>query len=126
MKLFLIAYGNAAIVVPALWIGARLWLRRHSRAPTAGLVSAQIIAFPIAMRGLKPKAHAQTDWEVNGERLTRCERRRLQKVDQYVAQRRRSLAKKIGALSVWLNFTKLDRRGPPHLRWRKSPYRRGT
>ena len=55
MKIFLIAYANAAIVVPALWIGARLWLRRHSRTPAPGLVSAQIIAFPIAMRGLKPK-----------------------------------------------------------------------
>ena len=48
MKLFLIAYANPAIVVPALWIGARLWLRRYSRTPTPGLVSAQIIAFPIA------------------------------------------------------------------------------
>jgi hypothetical protein len=25
MKLFLMAYANAAIVAPALWIGARLW-----------------------------------------------------------------------------------------------------
>ena len=29
MKLFLIAYANAAIVTPALWIGARLRMRRH-------------------------------------------------------------------------------------------------
>jgi hypothetical protein len=58
MKLFLIAYANAAIVVPALWIGARLWMRRHSRPSAPCLVSAQIIAFPIAMRGLKPKARA--------------------------------------------------------------------
>jgi hypothetical protein len=92
MKLFLLAYANAAIVVPALWIGARLWLRRDSRTPAPGLVSAQIIAFPRAMRGLKPKARARPDWETNGQRLTRSDRRRLQKADQYVAQRRRSLA----------------------------------
>ena len=51
MKLFLIAYANAAIVAPILWIGARLWLRRRTRATTPGFVSAQIIAFPGAMRG---------------------------------------------------------------------------
>ena len=49
MKLFLISYASAAIVVPALWIGVRLWLRRHSQTPAPGFVSAQIIAFPIAM-----------------------------------------------------------------------------
>jgi hypothetical protein len=46
MKLFLIAYVNAAIVAPVLWIGARLWLRRNSRTTAPGLVSAKIIAFP--------------------------------------------------------------------------------
>ena len=59
MKQFLIAYANAAVLVPALWIGARLWLRRRSRTPAPDLVSAQIIAFPVAMRGLKPKAGAR-------------------------------------------------------------------
>lgn len=56
MKLFLIAYANVAILVPGLWIGARLWLRRHYQTPAPGLVSAQIIAFPIA--SLKAKAGA--------------------------------------------------------------------
>ena len=59
MKLLLMAYASAAIVVPALWIGARLWLRRHSRTSAPGLVSAQIIAFPGAMRGFRPKARAR-------------------------------------------------------------------
>ena len=58
MKLILISYASAAIVVPALWIGMRLWLRRHSRTPIPSLVSAQIIAFPVAMRGGKPTARA--------------------------------------------------------------------
>ena len=89
MKLFLIAYANAAIVVPAVWVGARLWLRRHSRTTAPSLISAQIIAFPGAMRGLRLKARTRTDWEPNGQRLTRSERTRLQKADQYVAQRRR-------------------------------------
>ena len=92
MKLFLIAYANAAIVAPVLWIGARLWLRRHTRTTAPG-VSAQIIAFPGAMRGLKLKARTRADWEPNGHRLTRSERTRLQKADQYVAQRRRPLVK---------------------------------
>ena len=92
MKLFLIAYGNVAVLVPALWIGARLWLRRHSRTPATGPVSAQIIAFPGAMRGLKPKARVRPDWE-DEQRLTCSERRRLQKADKYVALRRRSLAR---------------------------------
>jgi len=56
MKLLLIAYANAAILVPALWIGARLWLRRHPWTPAPNLISAQIIAFPGAMRVLRPKA----------------------------------------------------------------------
>jgi hypothetical protein len=93
MKLFLVAYANAAILVPALWIGARLWLRRHSRTPAPVLVSAQIIPFPVAMGDLRPKARVRSDGETNGQRLTRSERRRLQKADKYVALRRRSLAK---------------------------------
>jgi hypothetical protein len=93
VKLFLIAYANAVIVVPALWIGARLWLRRHTRTPAPGLVSAQIIAFPVATRGLKPKARAGPDRETNRQRLTRSERRPLQKADHYIAERRRPLAK---------------------------------
>jgi hypothetical protein len=93
MKLILIAYANAAIIVPALWIGARLWLRRHSRTPAPGLVSAQIIAFPGTMRSLKPNARARPDWETKEQRLTQREQRRLQKADHYVAERRRSLAK---------------------------------
>ena len=92
MKLFLISYAIAAIVVPALWVGARLWLRRHSRTLATGPVSAQIIAFPGAMRGLKPKARVRPDWE-DEQRLTCSERRRLQKADKYVALRRRSLAR---------------------------------
>ena len=59
MKLFLIAYANAAIVVPAVWVGARLWRRRHSRTTAPSLISAQSIAFPGAMRGLKLKARAR-------------------------------------------------------------------
>lgn len=53
MKLFLMAYVSAAIVMPAVWIGARLWLRRYSRTSAPGLVSAQIIPFPIVMGGLR-------------------------------------------------------------------------
>jgi hypothetical protein len=91
MKLFLVAYANAAVLVPALWIGARLWLRRHSRTPAPVLVSAQIIPFQFAMGDLRPKARVRSDGD--GQRLTRSERRRLQKADKYVALRRRSLAK---------------------------------
>ena len=91
MKLFLIAYANVAILVPALWIGARLWLRRHYQTPAPGLVSAQIIAFPIAMVASK-RRHAPPHLETNGQLLTRSERKRLQKADEYVAERRRSLS----------------------------------
>lgn len=92
MKLFLIAYANAAIVAPALWIGARLWLERRPRTPAPGLVSAQIIAFPAAKRGVGPKTRARDPiGGPIGEWLTRRERRRLQKADQYIAARRRSL-----------------------------------
>jgi uncharacterized membrane protein len=89
VKLFLISYASAAIVVPAFWIGARLWLQRHSQTPAPGLVSAQIIAFPIAMVASK-RRHVPPHLETNGQRLTRSERRRLQKADEYVAQRRQS------------------------------------
>ena len=92
MKLILIAYANAAIIVPALWIGAPL-ATTHSRTPAPGLVSAQIISFPGTMRSLKPNARARPDWETKEQRLTRREQRRLQKADHYVAERRRSLAK---------------------------------
>ena len=92
MKLFLMAYVSAAVVVPAVWIGARLWLRRYSRTSAPDLVSAQIIPFPVVMGGLK-KVRVRSDWETNGQRLTRSERRHLQKADKYVAQRRRSLAR---------------------------------
>ena len=44
MKLFLMAYANVAILIPALWIGARLWLRSHYQTPAAASC-AQIIAF---------------------------------------------------------------------------------
>ena len=91
MKLFLIAYANVAILVPALWIGARLWLRGHYQTPAPGLVSAQIIAFPIAMVASK-RRHAPPHLETNGQLLTRSERKRLQKADEYVAERRRSLS----------------------------------
>ena len=70
MKLLLITYASAAIVVPALWIGVRLWLRRHSRTPAPGFVTAQIIAFPIAMVASDRK-RARSHWETNGQRLTR-------------------------------------------------------
>ena len=53
MKLFLIAYAHAAVVVPALWIGARLWMLRHSRVQARCLATAQIIPFP-ARRSVKP------------------------------------------------------------------------
>ena len=52
MKVLLISYAIAAIVVPALWVCARVWPRRHSRTLAPGLVGAQIIAFPVAMRGV--------------------------------------------------------------------------
>ena len=92
MKLFLIAYANVAILVPALWIGARLWLRQATiQTPAPGLVSAQIIAFPIAMVASK-RRHAPPHLETNGQLLTRSERKRLQKADEYVAERRRSLS----------------------------------
>jgi hypothetical protein len=94
MKLILISYASAAIVVPALWIGMRLWLRRHSQTPTPSLVSAEIIAFPVAMRGVTPTARARPPCETNGQRLTRRQRWRLKKADQYVAERRRSLSQK--------------------------------
>ena len=93
MKVFLISYAIAAIVVPALWVCARLWLRRHSRTPAPDLISAQIISFPGAMGGLKPKARARPHRQTNGQRLTCSERRRLQKAGKYVALRRRSLAR---------------------------------
>lgn len=93
MKLFLISYVSAAIVVPVLWIGVRLWLRRHSRAPTPVFVGAQIIAFPIAMVASN-RRRARPHWKTNGQRLTRSQRRRLQIADQYVAERRRSLSQK--------------------------------
>ena len=53
MKLFLIAYANTAVVLPALWIGARLLMLRRPRPPARCLVSAQIIPFP-TMRTIKP------------------------------------------------------------------------
>jgi len=94
MKLFLIACANAAIVAPALWIGARLWMRRHSRPSAPCIVSAQIIAFPAVKQGPKPKARTRDPIEGRiAEQLTRDERRRLQKADRYVAERWRSLAK---------------------------------
>ena len=94
MNLFLIAYANAAVVVPALWVGARLWMRPHSRRSVPCLVSAQIIAFPAVKQGPKPKARARDPIEGRlGRRLTRDDRRRLQKADHYVAERRRSLVK---------------------------------
>jgi hypothetical protein len=93
MKLFLISYASAAIVVPALWIGVRLWLRRHSRTPAPGFVTAQIIAFPIAMVASN-RRRARPHWETIGQRLTRSQRWRLQKADQYVAERRRPLSQK--------------------------------
>jgi len=52
MKLLFISYASAAFLVPAMWIGARLWLRRRSHTSPPLLVSAQIIAFPIAKRGV--------------------------------------------------------------------------
>jgi hypothetical protein len=73
MKLLLITYAGAAIVVPALWIGVRLWLRRHSRTPVPGFVTAQIIAFPIAMVEAN-RRRARPLWETNGQRLTRRQR----------------------------------------------------
>ena len=54
MNLFLIAYANAAVVVPGLWIGARLLMLRRPR----HLVTAQIIPFP-ARRALKPMCARQ-------------------------------------------------------------------
>ena len=48
MKLFLVAYANAAVVLPALWIGARLWMLRHFRAQER--CTAQIIPFPTRQR----------------------------------------------------------------------------
>jgi hypothetical protein len=92
MKLFLISYAGAAILVPAMWIGARLWIRRRSQTPPPGLVSAQIIPFPVAMRSVIPTARARPRCETNGQRLTRNERKRLRKADQYVAVRRLSLS----------------------------------
>ena len=68
MKLFLIAYANVAIIVPAMWIGARLWLRRRSQTPRPALASAQIIAFPIALRGVTPTARARPRCETDGQR----------------------------------------------------------
>lgn len=55
MKLFPLAYANAAVVGPMLWVGARLCLLRKSTPVTArSLVTAEIIPFP------KCKARAQT------------------------------------------------------------------
>jgi hypothetical protein len=84
MKVFLISYASVAIVVPALWIGVRLWLRRHSQTPAPVFVGAQIIAFPIAMVASN-RRRARPHWETNGQRLTRSQRWRLQIADQYVS-----------------------------------------
>ena len=86
MKLFLISYASATILVPAMWIGARLWIRRRSRTPPPGLASAQIIPFPSAMV-VSTRRHVPSHLKINGQRLTRSERRRLQEADQYVAER---------------------------------------
>jgi hypothetical protein len=64
MKVFLISYASVAIVVPALWIGMRLWFRHHSRTPAPGFQSAQIIAFPFAMVASNC-GRARPDWETN-------------------------------------------------------------
>ena len=80
MKLFLIAYANVAILVPGLWIGARLWLRRHYQTPAPGLVSAQIIAFPIAIVASK-RRHAPPHLETNGQLLTQVQRSGLLRRD---------------------------------------------
>ena len=47
MKLFLIAYANAAVVGPVVWIGVRLWTLGKSKPLIARyLGTAQIIPFP--------------------------------------------------------------------------------
>jgi hypothetical protein len=66
-------------------------LSRYSRTPAAGLVNARIIAFPIAL-AYSNRGYARPRCVRNGQRLTRSERRRLQKADEYVAERRRSLS----------------------------------
>jgi len=93
MKLLFISYASAAFLVPAMWIGARLWLRRRAHTSPPLLVSAQIIAFPIAKRGVTQTAPARPRCERNRQRLTYSERKRLRKADQYVAERRRSLSR---------------------------------
>ena len=99
MKLFLIAYANVAILVPALWIGARplattplsdfgSWPRKcadHS-VPYRDGGSKRMVA--------SKRRHAPPHLETNGQLLTRSERKRLQKADEYVAERRRSLSRR--------------------------------